>query len=61
MYIPAKPKPETEDVYDCAYEAWLSYCEEMGEPGLVDNETEMEFFCEEYFGCFGWKAQATDQ
>lgn len=48
-----------EDVYACAYDAYLSYCEEMGEPGMMDDETEMQFFCEEYVN--RWYAQATDQ
>ena len=47
------------EVYRCAYDAYLSYCEEVGEPGMMDDETEMQFFCEEYVS--RWKTQATDQ
>ena len=54
MYTPAITV-----VYECAYDAWLSYCEEAGEPGMEDNHVEMDSFIDEYVS--RWKAQASDQ
>jgi len=58
MYTPAK----LDDVYDCAYEAWLSYCHEAGEPGMEDNHVEMDSFIDEYVSRWKfWNTLATDQ
>ncbi len=58
MYTPAK----LDDVLACAYDAWLSYCEETGEPGLMDNEEQMNSYIDEYVSHWKfWNSLATDQ
>jgi len=57
MYTPAITV-----VYDCAYHSWLCYCEEAGEPGMEEDEEQMNSYIDEYVSRWKfWNTLATDQ